>query len=845
MPGLSSAETRQVEVAVRVRPPALKEEHANELTVVRLVNSSSLQTVDAHGKASTWEADLVIDDSEKQKYVFDHIAMSLVQDVIRGYSACLLAYGQTGSGKTYTMLGAGVIESGSRLECPGIIPRAASELFLLLQSAGSTRFEVYFSYLEIFHDHLEDLLALRPEPAERSHPNSRKRILDVHVHPTIGVYVTGLTLKTVESADEIVELLRYGMQARALACRSLSDRSSLTHTIATLHVVQYLESNERSGGKDAVMSSKLQLVDLAGSERMRPSPVSMGRHRREVGLRSSGRLGITQQGVMVNKGLHQFALCITRLAAKSERLARGHAGEAEKIHVPYRDSKLTLLLREAFEGNALSHANEVNGVRVCWGSEKSRQMNELEAKIRETRKEIKRASTRGDLAEQEVLAEKLENAGDMLRLLGGSVYGNMRNELRASIEGYELDPSVVSTVGSAPHDSIRLHHEALSVNPSMCQLIGGAQKGTMVLQVNNALENRVFVNGSQVVEETIVRDGDRLRFGHSVRFRVVIPNEKEEVSEESDAFLLRNHVQHELEREHIEASCRESPEYDAAVKFAHELNERIGEERAQEFLRDFSHALPLVAEANALTSALRPNEQIRFSLEVVVDVLTYGSVAPEIAVRVWAPLNDAEGLTNSQREARTRGTEKRDIARRSLRTARVGSAFGLDTRTSGTQRDHPIEICELPTFNRKLDLLRELYDRKTSGSSNSIPDLLDLENNVWAPITCYDVASDELTAKLELTEHALKMAELELQTMRAELDQAKARLAHIDEQKDCVEPASYESELRLDLSVSERTTAIRFAKGLRKELSEMVIGLEDEQRRLDSLRKEPADRCRG
>lgn len=54
------------QVAVRVRPPALKEEHANELTVVRLVNSSSLQTVDAHGKASTWEADLVIDDSEKQ-----------------------------------------------------------------------------------------------------------------------------------------------------------------------------------------------------------------------------------------------------------------------------------------------------------------------------------------------------------------------------------------------------------------------------------------------------------------------------------------------------------------------------------------------------------------------------------------------------------------------------------------------------------------------------------------------------------------------------------------------------------------------------------------------------------
>ncbi|KAF4755971.1 hypothetical protein FOZ62_013166, partial [Perkinsus olseni] len=198
-----------------------------------------------------------------------------------------------------------------------------------------------------------------------------------------------------------------------------------------------------------------------------------------------------------------------------------------------------------------------------------------------------------------------------------------------------------------------------------------------------------------VVDETVVRDGDRLRFGHSVRFRVAIPEREEIVAKGADTLRLRNHVHHELEKEHTEASCEESPEYDEAVQFADELAERIGDARAQEFLRNFSRELPLVAEANALTSALRPHHRIRFSLEVVVDVLTYGSVVPEIVVRVWAPLDNAERWANTQGDFRTTGTEKWDIARRSLKTARVGSAFGLDTNMGGNHLEHPIEVCEV------------------------------------------------------------------------------------------------------------------------------------------------------
>ncbi|KAF4674532.1 hypothetical protein FOL47_009058 [Perkinsus chesapeaki] len=933
----------QIQVAVRIRPPNLREEKAGELTVVKVKNSTTVKTVDVHGRASTYQVDYVIDDSEKllakgsrdvrQQCLFDHTAAPLLGAVVEGYSACLLAYGQSGSGKTYTLLGAGAAETGPGLDVPGVIPRAASELFRLLQCSRATRFEVCFSYLEIFHDHLEDLLAPRQEGGSGYH---RKRLMDVHMHPTIGVYVSGLTLKPIESPTEVTALLRYGLQTRALSCTSLSDRSSFTHTIATLHVLQYLESDGKTGDKEVMLNSKLQLVDLAGSERMPGCTEAKGRH--------------TREGVMVNKGLHQLTLCITRLAAKAGHVARGHGIEADKIHVPYRDSKLTLLLREALGGNTrtvmiaciaptmgclpdtistlklVERARSVGNRpsisrRLCGSPSHLDEVRELSRKMSETKREMQRASSRGGGSSpiHSRRSPNVGNASNFPRLVNLSQDPAVSGSL-----SYELDPSTASTIGCGSMDSVKLRDDALSVNGNMCELVAGDEAGTMNLKINNSSENRVLVNGRQVVDDTVVRDGDRLGFGHSVCFRLVM---SEKVSTKAtDALQRRNETHHDLAEERRNEGCRESPEYQEAVQFADELSERIGRTRAQEFLSNFSRALPLVAEANALTCALRPHDRIRFSLEVVVDVLTFGSVVPELVVRVWAPIDNADRWANDPNQTRTAGTEKWDIARQSMKDARVRSAFGLDANMGGSQLEHAIEICErhemvneissvslaewskapdsssggeirLPVFMQKLRLLRELYDRTTRRSSFAAPDLTTIENNVWSAITCYDVraaiadlnceladttagsqrradeterlrkeiadmraevararqlcekiASHEATiveltakaSKLERTEHELQMAELELQATKNELDQAKIRLAGTVGENSGVEPSSQEVisnlELRLDLSASERNTAIRFAKELQRELSEVAVALGDDQKRIDRIR---------
>ena len=116
--------------------------------------------------------DKVFDVDTEQKTLFDVAVAPVVDQAIAGYSCTVFAYGQTGTGKTFTMEGAKredgtlVIDSAAT----GVIPRAVSRIFDKL-SAKTGEFHVKISYLEIYNERLEDLLA--PERAVRCMPRWR------------------------------------------------------------------------------------------------------------------------------------------------------------------------------------------------------------------------------------------------------------------------------------------------------------------------------------------------------------------------------------------------------------------------------------------------------------------------------------------------------------------------------------------------------------------------------------------------------------------------------------------------------------------------------------------------
>ncbi len=121
------------------------------------------------------------------------------------------------------------------------------------------------------------------------------------------------------------------MQNKIMASHKLNASSSRSHCLLTL----YIDSSPLASPTELI-SSRLTLVDLAGSERGATVGASEGKLRDE--------------SVAINKSLFTLRQVITCLAAGP---AQQQAASSVN-HVPYRDSKLTSLLKNSLGGNTMT-----------------------------------------------------------------------------------------------------------------------------------------------------------------------------------------------------------------------------------------------------------------------------------------------------------------------------------------------------------------------------------------------------------------------------------------------------------------------------------------------------------
>uniref|UniRef100_A0A8C5EBY2 Kinesin motor domain-containing protein n=1 Tax=Gouania willdenowi TaxID=441366 RepID=A0A8C5EBY2_GOUWI len=106
----------------------------------------------------------------------------------------------------------------------------------------------------------------------------------------------------------------------------MNKESSRSHTILTLHIRSCCHNNANSSG----FSSKLRLVDLAGSER--------------VSLTGNNGTKL-KESAHINKSLLALGNVMRALSGR-------HGNKGSSAHVPYRNSKITHLLRDCLGGTA-------------------------------------------------------------------------------------------------------------------------------------------------------------------------------------------------------------------------------------------------------------------------------------------------------------------------------------------------------------------------------------------------------------------------------------------------------------------------------------------------------------
>jgi len=244
------------------------------------------------------------------------LARHVVQGAVDGVNGTILSYGQTGSGKTFTMIG-----DTRNYQHRGVAPRALAHIFQEVNARVETQFTITCSYLEIYNERIFDLLADHSQPSQRENYT----IMEDTGDGMKGIYVRGLTEIQVNNEQEAMNLLYSGELARTTAQHKLNRKSNRSHCIYTI----YLQHRNRSGISERITCSKLHLVDLAGSERLKKTLDSTSKNDETI----------KKESMYINQSLSYLEQCVVALSRKS-------AG-----HVPYRQTKLTNILKDSLGGN--------------------------------------------------------------------------------------------------------------------------------------------------------------------------------------------------------------------------------------------------------------------------------------------------------------------------------------------------------------------------------------------------------------------------------------------------------------------------------------------------------------
>ncbi|KAG5501641.1 hypothetical protein JIQ42_05490 [Leishmania sp. Namibia] len=458
----STQTASSIEVAVRVRPIR---SDLHESKAAWRVDATSLTEIAQPD--NTFSFDRVYDSGATTAELYErHVRSSIVARVAQGYNGTVFAYGQTGSGKSYTMFG----DTAGR--SPGLIRLAVHDLFKALASEQQQKpymhTEVFVSVLEIYNEQLRDLLqstdtgdsgandALCAAPARgwcsasspsaAAHLSASPAVLSIRENE-YGVYVHNALRTRVASEQECTTVIYTHAASRVSATTAVNEHSSRSHCVIRLLVERwhYVEDalsevgdeedevddlstqgeEEEEGGRAFSMQTGCNGASSAGGKAARCGGATTEKkalkHKKKVistlnmvdlaGAERVAKTGATGlrmiEGGHINKSLTTLTTVIDRLVSEASHPSAGGVAS----FIPYRDSRLTHLLKTAIGGNsftvllccitpAIESANESrstlqfasrakrvkNKVRVNEVANVRTRVLELEAALRHTKK---------------------------------------------------------------------------------------------------------------------------------------------------------------------------------------------------------------------------------------------------------------------------------------------------------------------------------------------------------------------------------------------------------------------------------------------------------------------------
>ena len=302
-------ESSDMVVCVRIRPRHQEEIDLEYFDVVHSINNNEVNVFDpafdVRGKVklatSNFKVDHAFGPKKDNAAVYSTLGPDLVDLSLQGGICSLLSYGQTGAGKTFTM--------------NGMLEFLAQDLFDRQQYCKG-KINLYFSCFEILGDCLTDLL--KPELADNEEKPTKS--LEILEDKFGKMQVKGAVEILIDAPDHLKSVISSAAGYRKTTTTFKNDNSSRSHAVYRIRT-----ENEMF---PAAENGQLFVIDLAGAENSSDSQF----HDKER----------IKETMCINTSLSALKDCIINRA-------KATANTSKHFHIPFRASKLTLLLKDAFQ----------------------------------------------------------------------------------------------------------------------------------------------------------------------------------------------------------------------------------------------------------------------------------------------------------------------------------------------------------------------------------------------------------------------------------------------------------------------------------------------------------------
>jgi len=258
----------------------------------------------------------------------------------------------------------------------------------------------------------------------------------------------------VENAQQMIGIMHLGRSNRAVGATKMNEGSSRSHSIFSI-IIENSSIDET--GETHYRMGKLNLVDLAGSERQSKTEATGERFR---------------EATKINVSLSVLGNVISKLVAQNKNQ-----------HIPYRESKLTMLLQDSLGGNTKTvmianvgpaDYNYDETLNTLWYASNAKKIKN-KPKINEDPKD---ALLREYQEQIEALKKLLANMGNNTVVKSGDNVNNVEDEIgmKAAVENLEKDKEV-----------FRKKHEEEILKIKQLKNMAEEEKKKLIEKLNNEI----------------------------------------------------------------------------------------------------------------------------------------------------------------------------------------------------------------------------------------------------------------------------------------------------------------------------------------------------------------------